>query len=80
MSMAWKVTREDVENVLNENGVTVVTCDHDEERYDVFVDECYELIDTDKVEHDVLYGNDMSAQVDYANLSIYEQLVDADKI
>jgi len=77
--MAWEVTRDDVENVLIANKVNSSMTTTSEE-WDEFVDECYDLINCDEVERDVLHGETMDEQIDYANLSIYEQLVIAGKI
>ena len=80
MSMAWEVTRDDVENVLSANGITVAKFGGDEHDWDYWVDGCMDVIDCDEVERSALYGDDMDEQIDYANLSIYEQLVEAGKI
>lgn len=76
----WEVTREDVENVLKANGKTVASFGGDEFDFDVFVDGCVDCIDCGAVEKSAMCGDDMSEQIDYANLSIYEQLVEAGKL
>lgn len=75
----WEVTREDVENVLNANNVNSSMAPNTNE-WDEFVDECFDIIDKDLVTKEALYGDDMDEQIDYANLSIYEQLVEAGKL
>jgi len=77
--MAWEVTVDDVRNVLENNGKTRNNFESDQ-AWDEFVDECHSDINLDEVERDVLHGETMDEQIDYANLSIYEQLVIAGKI
>ncbi len=80
MSMAWEVTREDVEAVIRMNNVNSSKFGGDENAFDEWVDKCFDNIDHDLVERSALCGNDMSEQIDYANLSIYEQLIEAGKL
>ena len=78
MSLGWKTTREDVENVVNQE-CSMSKFESDEE-YDCFIDECLEVLDDNRTNKDAKMGDDMSEQIDYAYESIREQLTEADKI
>ena len=66
MSAAWETTREDVSNVITNNGYTVD---------DYLLDEIHSSIDTNMVEKEALRGDDMSEQTDYAYKEIWEQIL-----
>ena len=75
----WKVTRETVEQVLVKNNLNSSMATTNDE-WNEYVDECFTAINIDTVKREASYGCNMPEQIDYANLSIYEQLVEAGKI
>ncbi len=74
---AWEVTTEDIETALKVNGMTPSVFATDEE-WDSHLDACREAINTDTVEKQALYGDDMNEQTEYAQLEIEEQLRNAE--
>lgn len=51
MSAAWETTREDVSNVITNNGYTI---------NDYLLDEIHSSIDTNRIEKEALRGDDMT--------------------
>lgn len=64
MSMAWEVTPDDVQQVLDKHGINRQA------------EEVYEFVDPNKVEDAALNGDDMDEQVQYALQNIEEQLME----
>jgi len=65
---AWEITSEDIIIVLSNMGY--------EEPSERQVEAAFDVVDADKVERAALYGDDMSDQVDMANIEIEEQLIE----
>ena len=65
---AWEITSEDIIIVLSNMGY--------EEPSERQVEAALDVVDADKVERAALYGDDMSDQVDMANIEIEEQLIE----
>lgn len=64
MSLAWEVTQEDIETVLQEHGVA-------------FTEEISEMVDDDEVEDSILHYVSFNAQCDVALSVIEDQLIEA---
>jgi len=79
MSDKWTVTKEDVVTVLNLNGVDQSTF-YDEDEWDDFVNECMGCIDETVVADATVVGITRQGKQSYANDSIEEQLILADKL
>lgn len=65
MSMAFEITQEDVENVLQQHGVAFTEQE---------AQELFDELDHGSVEQAALYGNDMDEQTNYAYVEIWNQL------
>jgi len=79
MSDKWTVTKEDVVTVLNLNGVDQSTF-YDEDEWDDFVNECMGSVDETVVADATVDGITRQGKQSYANDSIEEQLILADKL
>lgn len=70
MSMAWEVSNQDVENVLNGMVSRGEIAEFTDEQMEHWAD----CIDADEVEEAALYGDDMDEQVGLAENEILRQL------
>jgi hypothetical protein len=65
MSLAFEITTEDVQNVLNAHGIPS-TYEQAEEKLNA--------LDTDAIEKAALYGDDLDLQTEYALQEVEKQL------
>ena len=75
MSLAFEITREDVETVCINNGTTPNDAPTPQE-WEEFINECMDVLDFDLIESSALCGDDMDDQVAYAYEEITSQLID----
>lgn len=71
MSLAWEVTTDDVQTVLDAHDIVV-----DEQQ----LEEIHDSLDMDDIEHGVLYFTDFEEQVSSMLSDIEDQLMDSEVI
>lgn len=79
MCTAWETTREDIENVLDRNGITPSLFEV-QSSYELYVDNCSDTLCEGSIVSAALHGDDMEEQTELAYTEIETQLRDSNLI